>query len=170
MILVFLCLTYFTQHVLENLQVHPYCCKWHHFIIFLWLDNTVFFLLECGFLSYGQPPYIQIITYSWKYQLFPGFSFFFQLQCVCCYCCCCLVAKSYPALCNSMDCSLPGSSVHGILQTITLQWVAVSFFKGSSQSRDRTQDYLEYCCNIQYIYIYIYLLIHGVQNVVPNSF
>ena len=38
-----------------------------------------------------------------------------------------------------MDCSLPGSSVHGILQARTLEWVAISFTRGSSQLRDRTQ-------------------------------
>ena len=36
------------------------------------------------------------------------------------------VAQSYPTLCNPMDCSPPGSSVHGILQTRMLEWVAVS--------------------------------------------
>jgi len=38
-----------------------------------------------------------------------------------------------------MDCSLPGSSVHGIFQARILEWVAVSFCKGSSRPRDRTQ-------------------------------
>ena len=38
-----------------------------------------------------------------------------------------------------MDCSLPGSSVHGIFQTIVLEWVAISFSRGSSQPRARTQ-------------------------------
>ena len=38
-----------------------------------------------------------------------------------------------------MDCTLPGSSVHGISQTRILKWVAISFFRGSSQTRDRTQ-------------------------------
>ena len=37
-----------------------------------------------------------------------------------------------------MDCSPPGSSVHGILQARILEWVAISFFRGSSQPRDRT--------------------------------
>ena len=36
--------------------------------------------------------------------------------------CCCLIAKSCPALCDPMDCSLPGSSVHGILQARILEW------------------------------------------------
>ena len=42
-------------------------------------------------------------------------------------------------LCNPMDCSLPGSWVHGILQARELEWVAISFSRGSSQPRDRTR-------------------------------
>jgi len=37
-----------------------------------------------------------------------------------------------------MDCSPPGSSVHGILQARILEWVAISFSRGSSQPRDQT--------------------------------
>ena len=48
------------------------------------------------------------------------------------------VAQSCPALCDPMDCSLPGSSVHGIFQAIVLEWIAISFSRGSSQSRDQT--------------------------------
>ena len=49
-----------------------------------------------------------------------------------------LVAQSYPALCNSMDCSPPSSSVHGIIQARILDWVAIPFFRDSSQPRDWT--------------------------------
>ena len=42
-------------------------------------------------------------------------------------------------LCNTMDCSLPCSSVHGIFQARILEWVAISFSSGSFQPRDRTQ-------------------------------
>ena len=42
-------------------------------------------------------------------------------------CCCCLVAKSCSTLCDPVDCSLPGSFVHGISQTRVLEWVAISF-------------------------------------------
>ena len=49
------------------------------------------------------------------------------------------VAQSCPTLCDPMDCSLPGSSLHGILQTTVLEWVAISFSRGSSRPRDRTQ-------------------------------
>ena len=41
-------------------------------------------------------------------------------------------------LCNPKDCSLPGSSVHGILQIRVLEWVAVPFSRGSSQPTDWT--------------------------------
>ena len=43
-----------------------------------------------------------------------------------------LLAQSCPILCNPTDCSLPGSSVHGILQARILEWVAIYFSRGSS--------------------------------------
>ena len=42
-------------------------------------------------------------------------------------------------LLDPLDCSQPGSSVHGILQARILEWVAISFSRGSSQPRDQTQ-------------------------------
>ena len=44
-------------------------------------------------------------------------------------------SRSVVSLCDPMDCSLPGSSVHGILQARILKWVAISFSRGSSQPR-----------------------------------
>ena len=41
-------------------------------------------------------------------------------------------------LCDSMDCNQPGSSVHGILLAIILEWVAMPFSRGSSRLRDQT--------------------------------
>ena len=46
--------------------------------------------------------------------------------------------QSCPTLCDPMDCSPPGSSVHGISQARILEWVVISFSKGSSQPRDQT--------------------------------
>ena len=46
------------------------------------------------------------------------------------------VAQSCPTLCDSMDCSPPGSSVPGIFQARILEWVAISFSRGSSKLRD----------------------------------
>ena len=48
------------------------------------------------------------------------------------------VAQSCLTLCNPMDCSPPGSSIHGIFQARMLKWVAISFSGGSSQPRERT--------------------------------
>ena len=45
--------------------------------------------------------------------------------------------QSYPTLWDPVDCSLPGSSVHGILQARILEWVAIPFSRGSSLPRDR---------------------------------
>ena len=53
----------------------------------------------------------------------------------------CLCGKSLqscPGLCNPLDCSPPGSSVHGILQARILEWVAMPSSTGSSQPRDWT--------------------------------
>ena len=48
------------------------------------------------------------------------------------YVCARLVAQSCPTLCDSLDCSPLGSSVHGILQARILEWVAISPARGSS--------------------------------------
>ena len=37
------------------------------------------------------------------------------------------VAQSYPTLIDLMDCSIPGSSIHGIFQATVLEWVAIAF-------------------------------------------
>ena len=42
------------------------------------------------------------------------------------------VARSHPTFCDPKDCSPPGSSVHGILQARILEWVAISYSRGSS--------------------------------------
>ena len=53
----------------------------------------------------------------------------------------CVHAKSLqscPTLCNPIDCSLPGSSIHGILQARILEWVVISFSRGIFPPRDQT--------------------------------
>ena len=53
---------------------------------------------------------------------------------------CVLSLQSCPTLCDPRDCSPPGSSVHGILQARTLEWVAFSYSRGSSSGpRDQTR-------------------------------
>ena len=64
----------------------------------------------------------------------------FVRECVCVHACTCLARLT---LCDPMDCSPPGSSVHGILQARILERVAIpfciSFSRGSSRPRDQTQ-------------------------------
>ena len=49
------------------------------------------------------------------------------------------IAQSCPTLCDHMNCSLPGSSIHGTFEARILEWVAISFSRGSSWPRDQTQ-------------------------------
>ena len=63
----------------------------------------------------------------------------FMISCIELEVVCVQVSQSCPTLCNPVDCILPGSSVHGILQTRILERVAISFARGPSQPRDRTQ-------------------------------
>ena len=55
-----------------------------------------------------------------------------------CALCCAFITQSCPTLCDPVDCSPPGSSVHGILQARILEWVAVPSSRGSSQPRNQT--------------------------------
>ena len=50
---------------------------------------------------------------------------------------CCLVAKSCLTLCDPMDCSPPGSSVHGVLQARALEWVTISFSREIRLNNDK---------------------------------
>ena len=52
---------------------------------------------------------------------------------------CVKITQLYPTLCEPVDCSMSGFSVHGILQARILEWVAFPFSRESSQARDQTQ-------------------------------
>ena len=73
-------------------------------------------------------PIISIIILNVDYLNSPIKKQKLSKQCVCvCVCVCvCAHAQSCPTLCDPMDCSLPGSSVHGISQARILEWVAIS--------------------------------------------
>ena len=60
-------------------------------------------------------------------------------------------------LCNPMDCSLPGSSAHGILQARILEWVVIPSSRGSSQPRDQTHIFYISCIGRQVLYHYSHL-------------
>ena len=57
----------------------------------------------------------------------------FSRVCVCCY-----FSRVWSTLCDPVDCNPPGSPVHGIFPARILEWVAISFSRGSSWPRDRT--------------------------------
>ena len=59
--------------------------------------------------------------------------------CVCVFECVHFVTQSCPTLCNPMSCSLPGFSVHGILQARVLEPVAISYSRESSRPKDLTR-------------------------------
>ena len=78
----------------------------------------------------------------------------------------CVHAKSIqscPTLCNPMDCSLPDSSVRGILQARILEWVAMSSQRGSSQPRDWTHiSYITALAGRFFTTIYVYTLFFNI--------
>ena len=61
-------------------------------------------------------------------------------------------APSCPTLCDRMDCNPPGSAVHGISQARTLEWVAISFSRGSSWPRDWTHISCVFCTGNHILY------------------
>ena len=65
----------------------------------------------------------------------------------------CAQMLSHPTLCDPMDCSPPGSSVHGIFQARGLGWVAISSSRGSFQLRDRTWVSCGLCIGRQILYL-----------------
>ena len=89
-------------------------------------SQTTWSYLACRYASWGSIKYINQVkghnlkSLQWKLGL--GI---WSLSCL--------------TLCHPMDCSLPGSSVHGIFQAIVLEWIAISFSRGSSQPRAWTR-------------------------------
>ena len=100
-------------------SLHWLWCFYGIFFLLPFSLNPVIISLSCAFKSAGE-----FLKNHWS----PF------LSC----CCCCLVAKSCPTLCDPVDHSPPGSSIHGILQARILEWVAISFSRASSQPRDQT--------------------------------
>ena len=66
--------------------------------------------------------------------------------------CCAKSLQSCPVLCDPMDCSPPGSSVHRLLQASILEWVAMPSSRGSSQPRDCTCVFYVSCIDRQVLY------------------
>ena len=71
-----------------------------------------------------------------RYVVIERYKEFGNCVCVCVCVCTHLVTQLCPTFRDTLDSSLPSSSVHGILQARTLEWAAISFSRGSSPSRD----------------------------------
>ena len=88
---------------------------------------SVILLEDFGFVVLFATTWRRIFKKDWEPSCFR--------VCVCVCVSCSVVAT----LCDPMDCSLPGSLSHGILQARILEWIAISFSRGSSQAKDQTQ-------------------------------
>ena len=84
------------------------------------------------------------------------------------------VTQSSPTRCDPMGCSLPGSSVYGIFQARVLEWVAISFSRGSSWPRDRTQvscivdrHFAIWATRKSYVNQWIKIPIYALVNILP---
>ena len=77
--------------------------------------------------------------------------------CVCACVCVYIYAQSCPTLYDLMDCSLPGSSIHGISQARILEQLAISYSRGSSHPRDLTHSSYVSCIGRQIVYHYCHL-------------
>ena len=84
------------------------------------------------------------------------------------------VAQSCPTLCDPMGCSLPGSFIHGILQARILEWVAISFSRGSSQPTIKLGllhwGQILYCLRHQGIFVCSYVVLHSLNWEIPLGF
>ena len=123
------------------IRVAPGAMLWQGYPVILWEQRRV-----SGLTSKLRTEGDQELTrqngegYLWPSacSLFtPGKALSWQTEdCGCFNVCECLVAQLCLTLCNPLDCSLPGSSIHGIFQARVLEWVVISSSRGSSQTRD----------------------------------
>ena len=83
--------------------------------------------------------------------------------------CACAQSLSHVALCNPMNCSPPGSPVHGIFQMRILDWVTISYSRGSSWLKDQTHISCVFCIGRKVLYyctIWKEALCTIIQNVI----
>ena len=123
---------YFSLSIYPSVGTWVACMSWLSLIVLLWT-------LGC--------------MYLFKLE----FSFFFQTCTQKCnfwviWCVCAKLLQSCPTLCNAIDCSPPGSSVHGIFQARKLEWVAISFLQGIFPTQGSNLGLL-HCIQILYHWV-----------------
>ena len=101
----------------------------------------------------------QMCFLAWVNQHIPWYllrSWDIDLEKVFCSVCLCVcvrsISQSCPTLCNPLDCSPSRSSVHGISQARILQWVAISYSRGSSWHKDQTCSPCVSCIGRRFLY------------------
>ena len=106
--------------------------------------------------------------------MFP-YIFTYMCVCVCAYLCMCVCVRTHAkslqsclSLCHPMDCSLPSSFVHWILQARILEWVAMSSSRGSSPPRDQTHVFYVSCID-RWVLYHCCCCCCKVASVVSNS-
>ena len=92
-----------------------------------WIWTKVLVCIHC--YSVIQPSSTDLKILGSTYSSFPRLTTTISFYCLHV---CAKLLRSCPTLCNTMDCSPPGFSVHRILQTRMLEWVAVPSSRGSS--------------------------------------
>ena len=133
------------RHFLEGKREMPGCGHKKQ-----WFFPFLFFLVVLRLIPFKG--YFSSWNFSkanlWYFYCFPWHDRIYSLKCFCqlpstisfllaqLLVTCVLVAQSCPILCNPVDCSPPGSSVHGILQARILEWVAMPSSRGFSWPRD----------------------------------
>ena len=124
-----------------------------HLAIGLSFISIIKFHLLLGKIMYKGHTYIMYKGHKICIKIIPECSSVFLFRVfVIAFCCCCMHAQSYPTVCDPMDCSPPGSSVHGILQAGILEWVIMLSSRGSSQPWDQTCVSSISCTGRQVIY------------------
>ena len=81
----------------------------------------------------------------------------------------CSIPRSCSTLWDPMDCSVPGSSAHGIFQPRILEWVAISSSRGSSRPRDQTCSSCSSCIDRRAFYHWATWEAHEVDGSQPNA-
>ena len=84
------------------------------------------------------------------------------------YTCVCSISQSCLAVCSPSDCDPPGSSAHGIFQASILEWVSISYSRGSSQPGNQTHFSCVSCIGRQILFPLCHLgsIVHGLPVVV----
>ena len=139
-----------------HMYTHMYIYTCTHTYIYTCICLHVYYIVKhiCGYMY----TYIHTHTHIWSEKVKV------------------LVTESCPTLCNPMDCRPPGSSVYRILQARILEWVVISFSRGSSWSRDRTQVscvagrfFTVWATREAHLFIYLYANTYSEKAMAPHS-